>query len=105
MFPGTGSVVPAGGATVAVFVNVPGVVAVPVTVMVTEFPAPAFNCTALSEIALPDPEAPVPAPTVSQSAVPAATHVNVTPVRLLGTVSVIVAPDTLDGPLFVATIV
>jgi hypothetical protein len=100
LFAAVESVVPAGAPTVAVFAIAPVVVAVPVTVIVTELPAPALSCTAVSEIALPAPEAPVPPEPVLQSAVPAATHVNVTPVRFAGTGSATVTPVTLDRPAF-----
>jgi hypothetical protein len=99
LLPATGSVVPAGTVTVAVFVIDPGVVAVPVTVSVTELPAPEFNCTVERAIALPDPDA------VPHAAVPADAHVHATPVRFDGTVSATVAPDVLLGPPFVAVIV
>ena len=38
---------------------------------------------------------------VSQSAVPTTAQLNVTPVRLAGTASLIDAPVTFDGPLLV----
>jgi hypothetical protein len=103
LFVETGSVVPAGAVAVAVFVIEPAVVAVPVTLIVTEFPPPWFTCTAASEIALPDPDAPVPPTPVLQSAVPATAQLHVTPVRFAGTVSTIVAPVTLDVPVLVTT--
>jgi hypothetical protein len=97
--PTAGSVVPAGGATVAVFVTVPVVVAVPVTVIARESPPPAPNRTSDNEIALPDPDA------VPHSALPADTHDHVTDVKLPGTVSATVTPDTSLGPLFVTATV
>ena len=92
---------PAGGLTVAVFVKVPTVVAVPVTVTVIELPPPALSCTALSAMPFPVPVAPVPATPVSQSAVPATEHVHETAVRLLGTASAICAAVTLLLPALV----
>jgi hypothetical protein len=97
LFAVAGSVVPEGGATEAVFVTEPVVVAVPVTVTVTELPAPAFNCTADNATVFPVPDA------VPHAAVPEDTQDHDTPVRLAGTWSEIDAPDTLDGPSLVAT--
>jgi hypothetical protein len=97
LFAVAGSVVPDGGATDAVFVTEPVAAAVPVTVIVSALPAPAFNCTADSAITFPVPDA------VPQAAVPDETQDHDTPVRLAGTVSAIDAPDTFDGPPFVAT--
>jgi hypothetical protein len=60
LFTETGSVVPTGGATDAVLVNVPTVVAVPVAVIVTELPAPAFNSTSDNAPTFPTTDTPVP---------------------------------------------
>jgi len=47
----------------------------------------------------------LPTPAGTQVAPPVPTHVHVTPSRLGGNVSLTVAPVTLLGPTFVATIV
>jgi hypothetical protein len=100
LFPGVESVVPAGGLTVAVLAAmVLGVVvgAVPVTVMVNLLVAPA-TIDPVKLIALPLPLATL------QLALPAATQAHVTPVNCAGTVSLIVAPATSEGPALVTTI-
>jgi hypothetical protein len=97
------SVVPSGGATVAVFVNSPVLDAVPLTVIVTLLPIPALTSTSASDIAFPVPVALVPGKVTSQFATPFARQVHDTPVMFAGTTSVIVAPRTLDGPAFVTT--
>src|SRR5437660_739551 len=98
---GVGWFVPAGGVTVAVLTRLPlsDASAVPVTVTVTEFPAPlAMFTVAASE--LPEPLAPL-----VTLALPVVLEVQVTPVRPAGIVSATVAPVTLLGPLFVTVIV
>jgi hypothetical protein len=46
-----------------------------------------------------------PTPPERQDAPPVPTHVQLTPVRVAGNASLTVAPTTLLGPAFVATIV
>ena len=99
LLPGTGSVVPPGTVTVAVFApTVFGVVtgAVPVTTIVIALPAPAAMSAVVATLPLPL--------AVPQLALPLAVQVQVTPVSCAGTVSAIVAPTRFDGPLLVTTI-
>src|SRR5579862_2778950 len=98
---GFGSVTPAGTATVAVLTRLPVAVegAVPITVKITELPAPAATFRVAARL-LPDPVAP--AVTV---AVPVVLEVQVTPVSVAGTLSATVAAVTLLRPLLVTVIV
>ena len=73
--------------------------AVPVTVKVTEFPAPAAMLTTAARV-LPEPVAPL-----VTAALPAVVDVQVTPVRVAGTRSLTGAPTAFDGPAFVTVIV
>ncbi len=97
LFAPFGSVVPAGGVAVAVFVI--GLGADPETVADTVNVAfcPTGRFTVVEM--LPEPEA------APQEPVPVAVHVHVTPVRPAGIVSATEAPITSEGPLFVTTIV
>src|SRR5580658_6173724 len=90
---GLGSVVPAGGVTVAVFTRLPvsDANAVPVTVKTTELPAPAAMFTVDARL-LPLPVAVV-------------LDVQVTPVSNAEIVSATLAPVTLLGPTSVTVIV
>jgi len=93
---GSGSVVPGGGATVAVFAPiVPEAGAVPFTVMVIAFAAP--TPTVAVRLTLPVPDA------APQLDVPEAAQVQVTLANSTGTVSVIVAPVAIAGPALVTT--
>ena len=101
---GVGSVVPAGGATVAVLPTGPMALVVPVTVTVIKSPvvgavAEAFTGSKpLAKLtALPEPLV------VPQVAVPVAAQVQVTPVKLAGTESAMVAAVVLLGPWFQTT--
>ena len=96
LFPGVGSVVPLGAATVAVFVSVPVAVAeiVPDTVYVAVAPTGSVTVSLMEPV----PEFPHDAPEL-------AAHVQATPVSAAGTESVTVAPTANDGPRFVTTIV
>src|SRR5437868_6669958 len=101
LLPGVGSVVPAGGVTTAVLTRLPvaAAEAVPVTVKVTELPAPAAMFTVAARL-LPEPVAPA-----VTEAVPVVLEVQVTPVKVAGIVSAMVAPVTLLGPVFVTVMV
>ena len=96
LFAGFVSVTPAGAATVAVLDKLPVAVGkmVPVTVKVTEPPAGRFTVSLM----FPEPAAVAVPP-------PAPTAVQVTPVKVAGSVSATVAPGALLGPAFEAVIV
>src|SRR5262245_36119804 len=101
LFPGVGSVVPVGGVTVAVLTRLPvndeiGRAAWRET---TEMPAPLAISTVTARL-LPDPVAPL-----VTLAVPLVGDVQVPLVRPAGSVSAMVAPITLLGPLLVTVIV
>ena len=98
LFAGTGSVVPAGVATVAVFDRVPVAVpdSVPLTTNVADPPAP--NVTVVLML-LPVPEATLQVDPI------VAVQLQVTPVRVAGTVSATTALVTVAGEMLVATIV
>ena len=91
------SATPLGTPMVAVLTNVPVAEATTVAVRV-KVAVPATGRFPDVEIE-PEPEAAVQLPPAE------ATHVQVAPVRLAGSVSVTEAPVTTDGPLFDATIV
>src|SRR5262245_49039268 len=95
------SVVAEGGETVAVLTRLPVSVAwvVPLTVKITELPAPAAMLTTALKL-LPDPLAPL-----VTLALPVVLEVHVTPVRPDGIRSETVAPTALPGPLLVTVIV
>src|SRR5580765_183678 len=96
LLPGFGSVDPAGTVTVAVFAPmVPLAGAVPLTVIVRSFAAPA--ATFAVRLTLPMPL------TEPQIDVPDATHVQLTFVSCAGTVSLIVAPTASAGPALFTT--
>src|SRR5438128_520189 len=101
LLPGVGSVWPAPTVTVAVLTRLPIVAAliVPLTVMVSEFAAPAAMLTLVNERALPA------EPFVPQLAEPLATQVIVVPVIDAGIVSATETPVAFDGPLLLTTIV
>src|SRR2546423_1714471 len=88
------SVVPAGAVTVAVLTRLPvsDDWAVPLTVKMTELPAPAAMLTSALRL-LPEPLAPL-----VTLAVPVVLEVQVTPVKPAGMVSATAAPTTLLGP-------
>src|SRR6266536_1377736 len=92
-----GSVVPEGTVTVAVLTRSPVAEerAVPVTVKTSELPAPAAMLIVALRL-LPEPLAPL-----VKEAEPVVEEVQVTPVRVLGMVSAMLAPTTLLGPLLV----
>src|SRR6266487_2909003 len=96
-----GSVVPSGAVTVAVLVRKPVVedATVPLTVKVTELPAPAGILTVALRL-LPEPLAPL-----GTEAVPVWVDVHVTPVRAVGMVSATVALTASLGPLLVTVMV
>ena len=96
LLPGVGSVVPDGTDTVAVLLSVP--VADALTVALTVYVAVPLASRFTVSLMLPLPEA-------VQLEPADAVHVQVTPVKLAGIVSLTVAPVTSLGPLFVATIV
>jgi hypothetical protein len=91
-----GSEIPLGGVTVAVFVMLPDVVAVPVTTIVNLFAAP-DEIFPVRLILFPLPEL------VPHDAEPVELQVHETPVIFAGTASAIVAPVTFAGPLFVTS--
>jgi hypothetical protein len=97
---GSGSVVPAGGLTIAVLTKSPMADAetIPVTAKVTE-PPPAGTLTVADSV-LPEPLAPL-----ATLAPPDALLVHVTPVMAAGIRSDTVAPVALLGPLLVTVIV
>src|SRR5438046_46983 len=97
----TGSVVPAGAATVAVLVRKPLAVdtTVPETVNTTELPAPAGMVTVAARLL------PEPLPPLVTEAVPVWLEVHVTPVRVAGMVSATLAPTASLGPVFVTVMV
>src|SRR5262249_29623249 len=101
LLPGTGSVVPAGTLTVAVFTRLVDAVgdAVPVTVKTTALPAPAAMFTVADRLL------PEPVPPVVALAVPVVLDVQVTPVNVAGIESATVAPVTLLSPILVTVIV
>ncbi len=92
-FPAVGSVVPEGGATVAVLARLPVAEddTVPVTIIVALDP----------EVRVAEVDTLLPLPEVGVHDA----HDQLTPVIVAGTVSVTDAPDTSDGPLLVTTIV
>src|SRR5262249_5351644 len=100
LLPGSGSVVPAGGVTVAVFVSVPVAagLTVAVTVKVTAPPTGRFTVVAMSP-------APPAVPQVAVPAVVAQVHITFWRNAGPGNVSMTVAPTTLVGPRFETTIV
>src|SRR5438093_139126 len=95
------SVVPVGGVTVAVLTRLPVSDAwvVPLTVKMTELPAPAAMLTTALKL-LPEPVAPL-----VTLALPVVLEVHVTPVRPAGIASATDAPTTSLGPLLVTVIV
>ena len=97
LFPGEGSVEPAGAATVAVLVNVPSVSAATVVVIVNVALPPFVRLTVV--LMLPVPEV---APQVEPLE---ARHVQLALVNFAGSASTTVAPVTALGPLFVTLIV
>jgi hypothetical protein len=101
LLPGVGSVVPAGGVTVAVLTRFPVAEAstVPLTVKTTELPAPAGTLTVAARL-LPDP-----LPPLLMLAPPVTLLVQVTLVKFAGSVSATIAPTALLGPLLVTVIV
>src|SRR5204863_9961868 len=96
LLPGVGSVAPLGTATVAVLTSVPVAAAerVAVSVYVTLAPTGRLTVSAM-----------LPAPDAVHVPPPAPTHVQLAPLNTAGNVSVTVAPVTLLGPAFDATIV
>ena len=96
LLPGVGSVVPVGAAMVAVFAKVP--VAEALTVAVSVYVAVAPSGRLMVSLMFPVPDAAQVAPAV-------ATQVHAAAVSDAGSVSVMVAPTTFDGPAFVATMV
>ena len=97
LFAVLGSVIAAGGVTVAVFDRVPEALmsSVPVAVNVAVPPTSRFTVWLM----FPEPLA------AAQLEPPEATHVHVTPVRLAGKVSATVAPVAADGPALLTVIV
>src|SRR5437879_3358777 len=97
----TGSVVPDGAVTVAVLTRSPVAEdrAVPLTVKMTELPAPAATLTVALRL-LPEPVAPL-----LTEAVPVVLDVQVTPVRVSGMESATLAPMASLGPLLVTVMV
>ena len=96
LFPGVGSVTPAGAATVAALTSVPVAAADSVAVSVYVALAPAGRLTVSAMLPLPDAvHVPPPAPA----------HVQLTPESEAGSVSATVAPVTALGPALLATIV
>src|SRR5262245_28935077 len=95
------SVVPLGGLTVAVLTRLPvaDAWAVPLTVKITELPAPAAMLTTALRL-LPEPVAPL-----VTEALPVVLEVQVTPVRPAGIKSATDAPTTLLGPVLFTVIV
>src|SRR5438132_557949 len=93
LLPGLLSVVPGGAATVAVLTRllVADDWAVPVTVKITELPAPAAMLTVAPRL-LPEPVAPL-----LTEALPVVLEVQLTLIRLLGRVSATLAPTALLG--------
>src|SRR5881392_1706224 len=87
----TGSVVPAGAVTVAVFTRLPVAedLAVPVTVKTTALPAPAGMLTVAARLL------PEPVPPLLTEAAPVVLEVQLTPVRAAGMASATLAPVTL----------
>ncbi|KRD71229.1 hypothetical protein ASE45_05195 [Lysobacter sp. Root96] len=103
---GVGSVVPAGAATVAVLVIAPGVVAVPVTVIVTKLvSALVVAPVSTGRFAVRPMLLPVPLGALQVEPAPVPAQVQLTAVRLAGTVSAMLAPATALGPLFQTRIV
>jgi hypothetical protein len=96
LFAGVGSVTAAGTATVAVLTRLPVAIVEIVDVRVNVAVPPGASVTVA--LMLPLPEA-------GQVEPAEAAHVHVAPARLAGNVSVTVAPVTVDGPAFEATIV
>src|SRR5438874_1399040 len=101
LLPGVGSVVPAGGVTVAVLTRLPvsDASVVPVTVKTTELPTPLATFTVAARL-LPEPVAPL-----VTEALPVVLDVQVTPVSPAGIASATLAPVTLLGPLLVTVMV
>ncbi len=96
LFAATGSVVPGGALTVAVFTSVPTAAAdsVAVTVKVAEPPTGRSTVVAMS-----------PLPLATQVAPPVAVHDQVAPLRTPGRVSATAALTTALGPALVTTTV
>src|SRR5947208_2368381 len=101
LLPPLGSVVPDGGVTVAVLTRlaVAEARAVPVTVKITELPAPAAMLTVAARL-LPEPVAPE-----VTAALPAVLEVQLTLVSLTGMLSATLAPVTSLGPALVTVMV
>src|SRR4051794_34095754 len=101
LLPGVGSVVPAGGVTVAGLTRLPGADAraVPGTVKTTRLTAPAAVLTVAARLF------PEPLPPLVTAAVPVVLEVQETLVRVAGTASATLAPTTLLGPALVTVIV
>ena len=97
LFPGIGSVTPAGGVTVAVLEIAPTVPFATVPVMVRVADVPDVRSTVVAMSPLPDAAAQEPSLT-------ATTHVQVADVTPAGRVSVTTAPVTSAGPLLAMTI-
>ena len=95
LFPGVGSVVPEGTATVTAFDSVPVAPAETFAVRVYVTVPPTVSVTVSLML---------PVPATAQLAPLDATHDQVAPLSALGSVSVTVTPEAFDGPLFVATI-
>src|SRR5437870_956955 len=95
------SVVPAGAVTVAVLTRLPVSEdrAVPLTVKITELPAPAGMLTKAARL-LPEPVAPL-----VTEALPVVLEVQVTPVRPAGMLSATLAPTTSLGPALLTVMV
>src|SRR5262245_3662010 len=95
------SVVPAGAVTVAVLTRLPVSESwvVPLTMKITELPAPAAMLTTALRL-LPEPVAPL-----VTLALPVVLEVHVTPVRPAGIKSATDAPTTLLGPVLFTVIV
>ena len=96
LLPGTGSVIPAPTDAVAVLVRVPVAPAATVPVMTNVAVPPTGRSTATLMLPLPD---------AGHVAPPPVEHVQVTPVRLAGTVSVTFEAGAEEGPAFDATTV
>ncbi len=96
LFPGFGSVTPAGAAIVAVLTSVPVAAAetVPTTVNVAVPPGGRLTLAPM-----------FPAPAAGHVPPPAPTHVQVAPIIAAGNVSATVAPTAVLGPALLATIV
>src|SRR5215831_5669056 len=98
LLPGTGSVTPAGGVTVAVLVRVPVVAGgtVPLTVNVTLVPTDSVTSASML---------PLPAPVPQLAPAPLGVQVQVNPASGAGNASCTRAPVTFDGPELVTTMV